>query len=111
MSCSSCSKGGYDDYKEDSPGFRLHIGDLNSSASKRDLEKAFGKFGLLKEIWMARSVPCFAFVVFCYQEDGEDAMCAVNGSEIKGKRIKVTVDKPRTRGRMGMILARNWQIS
>merc|ERR1711977_612697 len=55
----------FDDQSSDD-GYRLHVADLDSQASKRDLEKLFGKYGPLKEIWMARSVPCFAFVVYRY---------------------------------------------
>jgi len=87
----------FDDHNEDE-GFRLHVADLDSNADKRDLEKLFGKYGPLKEIWMARSVPCFAFVVFRYREDAEEAQRKADGSEVVGRRIRVTVARPRTRG-------------
>lgn len=80
-------------------GFRLHVADLDSQATKRDLEKLFGKHGPLKEIWMARSVPCFAFVVFRYREDAEEAQRKTDGIEVCGRRIRVTIARPRTRGR------------
>lgn len=79
-------------------GFRLHVADLDPDAEKRDLERIFGKYGPLKEIWMARSVPCFAFVVFRYREDAEDAQRKADGIEICGRRIRVTIARPRTRG-------------
>lgn len=80
-------------------GYRLHVADLDSQASKRDLEKLFGKHGPLKEIWMARSVPCFAFVVFRYREDAEEAQRKTDGIEVCSRRIRVTIARPRTRGR------------
>ena len=40
----------FDDRNSDD-GFRLHVADLDSQASKRDLEKLFGKYGPLREIW------------------------------------------------------------
>lgn len=80
-------------------GYRLHVADLDSQASKRDLEKLFGKYGPLKEIWMARSVPCFAFVVFRHREDAEEAQRKVDGQEVCSRRVRVTIAKPRTRGR------------
>lgn len=48
---------------------------------------------------MARSVPCFAFVVFRYREDAEEAQRKADGSEVVGRRIRVTCARPRTRGR------------
>lgn len=89
---------GFEDHNSDD-GYRLHVADLDSQASKRDLEKLFGKYGPLKEIWMARSVPCFAFVVFRYREDAEEAQRKVDGSEVCSRRVRVTIAKPRTRGR------------
>jgi arginine/serine-rich splicing factor 7 len=50
---------------------------------------------------MARSVPCFAFIVFRYREDAEDAQRRADGEEICGRRIRVTVAKPRTKSRSG----------
>ena len=63
----------------DLDGNRLHVADLDSNASKRDLEECFMKFGPLIEIWMARSVPCFAFVVFKRKEDAFEACRAADG--------------------------------
>lgn len=88
----------FDDHNSED-GYRLHVADLDSNAGKRDLEKLFGKYGPLKEIWMARSVPCFAFVVFRYREDAEESQRKADGSEVCGRRIRVTVARPRTRGR------------
>jgi len=88
----------FDDQSSDD-GYRLHVADLDSQASKRDLEKLFGKYGPLKEIWMARSVPCFAFVVYRYREDAEEAQRKVDGIEVCSRRVRVTIARPRTRGR------------
>ena len=78
---------------------KVYIGNLGNNASKYEIEDAFGKYGPLKEIWMARSVPCFAFVVFRYREDAEESQRKADGSEVCGRRIRVTVARPRTRGR------------
>ena len=89
----------FDDQVSGEDGYRLHVADLDSQATKRDLEKLFGKYGPLKEIWMARSVPCFAFCVYRYREDAEEAQRKSDGSEVCGRRIRVTIARPRTRGR------------
>ena len=83
----------------DDDGYRLHVADLDVNASKRDLERLFGKYGPLKEIWMARSVPCFAFVVYRYKEDAEEAHRVVDGMDVCGRRVRVTFARPRTKGR------------
>lgn len=83
----------------DLEGHRLHVADLDSRAEKRDLEKMFGHYGPLIEIWLAKSSPCFAFVVFRYKDDADEACHATDGDDILGKRIRVTVAKPRTKGR------------
>lgn len=94
-------RGGGDSYDDDrgneEDGYRLHVADLDSNVQKRDLERTFGKFGPLKEIWMARSVPCFAFVVFRYRQDSEEAIAQTDGTEMCGRRIRVTPARPRTR--------------
>lgn len=40
---------------------------------KSELERIFGKYGTLREIWMARNPPCFAFVVFKHQDSADKA--------------------------------------
>jgi hypothetical protein len=47
--------------------------------SKRELQHVFDKYGPLREIWVARSPPCFAFVVFREKDDAEDAVKATDG--------------------------------
>ena len=84
----------FDDHNS-ADGYRLHVANLDSNASKRDLEKLFGGYGPLKEIWKAA---LFAFVVFRYREDAEEAQHKTDNSEVCGRRIKVTVAKPRGRG-------------
>ena len=83
----------------DMDGMRLHVADLDSNASKRDIEDTFTKFGPLEEIWMAKSVPCFAFVVYKNKEDAYEACRAADGLDICGRRVRVTMARPRTRGR------------
>jgi arginine/serine-rich splicing factor 7 len=95
---SSRSRSRDDDGFNEAEGFRLHVADLDPNAEKRDLERIFGKYGPLKEIWMAKSSPCFAFVVFRYREDAEDAQRKADGTEVCGRRIRVTVARPRSRG-------------
>ena len=67
------------------------MADLDSRASKWDLEEIFKRFGPVLEIWMAKSVPCFAFVVFKRKEDAYEACRAADGQDICGRRVRVTM--------------------
>ena len=60
-------------------GYRIHVADLGIDCSKREMENAFKKFGPLLEVWLAHNPPCFAFVVYQYSEDAEEAIQEMNG--------------------------------
>lgn len=60
-------------------GYRIHVADLGIEPSKRDLERAFEKFGPLIEVWVARNPPCFAFIVYKYREDADKAIREMDG--------------------------------
>merc|ERR1712107_937777 len=78
--------------------FRLHVGDINEDCRKRDLEKIFSKYGPLKEIWLATYAPFYAFVNYESRDDMEYAVKRANGERIAGRRIRVTIAKPRRSG-------------
>ena len=75
----------FDDHNS-KDGYRLHVANLDCNTCKRELEKLFGGYGPLKEIWKAA---LFAFVVFRYREDAEEAQRKTDNSEVRGRRIKV----------------------
>lgn len=54
--------------------FRIHVADLSESVTQYDIEKTFMKFGEIVEVWMAKSPPCFAFVVFKNKADATEAV-------------------------------------
>lgn len=55
---------------------KVYVGDLGNSASKQEIEDAFKYYGPLRNVWVARNPPGFAFVEF---EDSRDADDAVRG--------------------------------
>ena len=55
---------------------KVYVGDLGNSASKQELEDAFRYYGPLRNVWVARNPPGFAFVEF---EDARDAEDAIRG--------------------------------
>jgi len=78
------------------------VAELDVDTRKRDLEKVFEKYGRLREIWMARNPPCFAFVVFNHQKDADKALKETDGMMVGHCRIKCTQARPRVRGGRGI---------
>lgn len=64
-------------YEED--GHRVHVADLGIDPSKREVEKAFERFGPVLEIWVAKNPPCFAFIVYKYRDDADSAIRDMDG--------------------------------
>jgi hypothetical protein len=66
------------DYEENSEnGSRIHVADLSSNCTKREIEKAFEKWPII-EVWHAQA-SCFAFVVLRHREDGQQAISELDG--------------------------------
>lgn len=53
---------------------KVYVGDLGNSASKQEIEDAFRYYGPLRNVWVARNPPGFAFVEFEDTRDAEDAV-------------------------------------
>lgn len=53
---------------------KVYVGDLGNSASKQEIEDAFKYYGPLRNVWVARNPPGFAFVEFEDSRDAEDAI-------------------------------------
>jgi RNA recognition motif-containing protein len=49
---------------------RVYVGRLPNTAEKADLQREFSRFGAIRDIWVARNPPGFAFVEY---EDSRDA--------------------------------------
>ena len=50
---------------------RVYVGNLSSSTDKSDVEREFKKFGSLRDVWVARHPPGFAFLEFDDPRDAE----------------------------------------
>ena len=68
---------------------KVYVGDLGSSATKQELEDAFSYYGSLRNVWVARNPPGFAFVEFEDARDAEDAVRGLDGRTICGRRARV----------------------
>nr|CAD7196150.1 unnamed protein product [Timema douglasi] len=77
---------------------KLYVGDLDrggrssgSAASKQELEEAFSYYGPLRNVWVARNPPGFAFVEF---EDPRDAEDAVRGLDAQSVAVACEWSRP-----------------
>lgn len=67
----------------------MYVGDLLGSVRKDEITREFKKFGELKDVWVARNPPGFAFVEFTKAVDAERAVRALDGMNVCGSRIRV----------------------
>jgi len=80
---------------------KVYIGNLGNSAAKNEIEDAFGKYGSLRNVWIARNPPGFAFVEFEDARDAEDATRALDGTRLCGERVRVEMSSGKSRSRGG----------
>lgn len=64
------------------PDCKVYVGNLQDNCLKSDVENAFSKFGPLKNVWVARNPPGFAFVEFEDSRDAEDSVRALDGTYV-----------------------------
>ncbi|CAG9857728.1 unnamed protein product [Phyllotreta striolata] len=84
-------------YREWDLSCKVYVGNLGSSASKHEIESAFGKYGSLRNVWVARNPPGFAFVEFEDPRDAEDAVRGLDGTRCCGTRVRVEMSNGRSR--------------
>jgi len=78
---------------------KIYIGDLGNDATRYELEDAFNPFGTVKNVWIAKRPPGFAFILMEDSRDAEDAVKELDGSRICGRRVKVQQPMSGARGR------------
>jgi hypothetical protein len=54
-----------------STGTRVYVGNLGSDTPKEEIEREFSRFGRVKDVWIARNPPGFAFVEYDDKRDAE----------------------------------------
>ncbi|CAH1738035.1 RNA-binding protein 1-like isoform X1 [Aphis gossypii] len=77
---------------------KVYIGNLGQNGTKHEIEASFTKYGPLKNTWIARNPPGFAFVEFEDPRDAEDAVRGLDGTRICGVRVRVEMSSNRPRG-------------
>jgi len=74
-------------------GSKLYVGNLSYSVTKEDLEKLFSKYGEVKEVNIVEGRG-FGFVEMSNSSEAEKAKEALNGSDFKGRNLKVDEARP-----------------
>ncbi|KAH9586914.1 serine arginine-rich splicing factor, variant 3 [Schistosoma haematobium] len=78
-------------------GTKVYIGDLPREASERELERIFREYGRLRNVWVARNPPGFAFVEFEDAADASDAVRELDGTVMCGVRARVELSTGKSR--------------
>jgi len=80
------SRGGHREWDIDC---KVFIGGLRDDANRYDIEDAFSKYGRVRDVWVARKPPGFAFVEMEDPRDAQDASKGLDGTRICGARCRV----------------------
>jgi RNA recognition motif-containing protein len=80
---------------------KIYVGNLNFNTSNDDLTQAFSKYGTVRsaKIVMDRDTnrsKGFAFVEMGTSLEAETAIMRLNGSELEGRSLNVSIAKPKT---------------
>ena len=83
---------------------KIYVGNLSYSTSEEDVRTAFSEFGAVDsvDVIMDRGTgrsKGFGFVEMSVDTEGQAAIDALNGKDLKGRTMKVNEARPRTEGR------------
>jgi len=74
-------------------GNKLYVGNFSYSVTKEELEKLFSSYGEVKEVNVIEGKG-FGFVEMSSPSEAEKAKEALNGSDHKGRTLKVDEARP-----------------
>ncbi|CAF2394095.1 unnamed protein product [Rotaria sp. Silwood2] len=98
MSSSSSGRGLQAAAWDGDSGYRIHVSDLAVGISRKEIERSFGKYGAINEVWVATNPPCFAFINYKHRSDAEKAIREVDGKMIGSTRVGVSWARTRRYG-------------
>lgn len=73
----------------------VYVGGISSEVKERDIESFFHGYGSIKQVNLKKG---FAFCVFDDDRDAEDAVKDLNGTRLRGERVKLEFAKGERRG-------------
>lgn len=80
-------------------GHKLYVGNLDYSITHEELKELFSNYGEVKYVKLIEDRG-FGFVEMSNQQEAEKAKEALNGTEFKGRLLKVNEARPqKNRGR------------
>jgi len=75
------------------PECKVYVGGLSEDTSRYDLEDAFSKIGKVVNVWVAQRPPGFGFVEMEDPRDASDCVKELNGTKIRGMRVRVQMSR------------------
>ncbi|XP_007883213.1 serine/arginine-rich splicing factor 3 [Callorhinchus milii] len=78
---------------------KVYVGDLGTNGNKTELERSFSYYGPLRNVWVARNPPGFAFIEFEDSRDAADAVREMDGRTLCGVRVRVELSSGERRKR------------
>lgn len=84
----------------------IYVGNLSNEVTEDDLQQAFEAFGQVTSVNVIRDKFSgesrgFGFVEMPAKTEAESAIDGLNGTELKGRLLKVNEARPRPEGRRG----------
>lgn len=79
---------------------KLYVGNLNYNATHQDVEELFSNYGTVVDVKLFEGKG-FGFVEMSTQAEAESAKEKLDGSDFKGRNLRVDEARPRTDRRSG----------
>lgn len=82
---------------------KLYVGNLSYNAGENDLRELFGAFGAVESVAVITDRDTgrskgFGFVEFANDAEGQAAIAGLNGKEVSGRALTVSLARPKTEG-------------
>ena len=88
---------------EDCESMNIYVGNLPYSVTDADLRDTFGRFGEVSQVNLITDKftgesKGFGFVEMANDEEADNAIQKLNGSDVEGRSIRVNVARPKKNG-------------
>jgi cold-inducible RNA-binding protein len=82
---------------------KLYVGNLSFDTSEAGLREAFEQFGQITDVYVASDRETgrprgFAFVTFSNEQESAAAVEKMNGAQLDGRALNVTIARPKEEG-------------